>query len=657
MTRGGRVGCGVRAICGIAGLFTRGGDAVEPAAIRAQCDAILHRGPDDDGVFVDRDFGFGMRRLSIVDIAGSAQPIVTSDRAHALVFNGEIYNFRALRAELRSLGHGFATAGDAEVVLAAWREWGDDAWRRLDGMFAVAVWDVAARTLTLARDPTGIKPLYYTLQPAGFAFGSELKALWPLPGFAFETDPAALHDYFSYGHVRGPRSIYRDVAVLPPGHSLTVTAHGAPRLKRYWRPTYAPDPAPSRDDWVEAFRAVWQRTVEAQLIADVEVGAFLSGGIDSSAVVAAMQAASDRPVRTFTIGFADPRFDESAHAARVAAHLGTRHTARTVELAAATDILPAVAACYDEPFADPAAVPTWYLSRLAADHVKVALSGDGGDELFFGYRRHRTERAVGRLPQGLRSAIRSFADWPLRGERLQRWQRTVAGAEYADGATRFFAKQRMTSDAVRRALLTPELYAACDGPGALERSARGYVPDPAAISPDPLDQFAFADLSVNLPSAMLTKLDRVSMAHSLEVRVPMLGREMVALALAMPADIKLNGAVGKDVVRRAIAPQLPPAITQRPKQGFRLPLAAWFAGDFGRYAQGLWHDGGAAQDGFLQGAAVDRLFEEHRSGRRDHARTLYAIAVYCLWRDADALRRASSRSSAPAPAPRLPAAA
>lgn len=606
-------------------MFTRGGTAVAAATVAAQCDAIRHRGPDDDGVLLDRDFGFGMRRLAIIDVAGSAQPVFSPDRRHALVFNGEIYNFRALRCELAALGHAFATDGDTEVILAAWREWGFDAWARLDGMFAVAIWDARDRRLTLARDAMGIKPLYYTDQRAGFAFASELKALTLLPGFAFETDPGALREYFGYGHVRGPRSIYRDVLTLPPGHVLELEERGTPRLRAFFTAALAPDPAPSRADWVERFRATWLATVAGQMVADVELGAFLSGGIDSSAVVAAMRLVSDAPVRTFAIGFPDPRFDESAHAERVAHHLGCAHTTRVVALADATAVLPEVQRCYDEPFADPAAVPTWYVSKLAAEHVKVALSGDGGDELFYGYRRHRTERAIGRIPGPLRQLARRLG--PLGP---QRWQAGAASAGEPDGAARFFAKTRM-AEAAR--VLSPD---ALDQPGAI---ARRYFPDPAAIGADSLDQFAMADLTVNLPAAMLTKVDRASMAHSLEVRVPMLGQAMVALALAMPAGIKLSGGVGKDVVRRAIAPWLPPAIVARRKQGFRMPLGEWFAGDFGLYAEGLWRDGGP--DPLLDTGAVARLFAEHRAGSHDHGRFLYTLAIYCLWRARERIRPAS----------------
>ena len=608
--------------------------------LEAACAAIVHRGPDDGGIMADGSFGFGMRRLSIVDIPGGCQPMHSPDRRWSIVFNGEVYNCPALRRALEHDGRSFATASDTEVILAGFERWGDAVWARLDGMFAVAIWDHAQRRLTLARDPTGIKPLYVTDQPAGFAFASELKALIQLPGLAFDTDPRGVLDLFRFGHVRTPRSIYRQVATLPPGHVMVVDGAGPPRMHAYWQPRYRPaEPLPPAA-WVERFRAQWLASVRGQMVADVEVGAFLSGGVDSSAVVAAMTEVGERPVRTFTIGFPDPRYDESHHAAAVAHHLGSRHTCRMLDLADVQDVLPAVAGCYDEPFADPSAVPTWYLARLAAQEVKVALSGDGGDELFFGYKRHLTERRVGAMhpaTRGLASWLAAAPATPWRGLNgmLGRWQKTGQSATLPDGASRFFAKTQITSAAMRRTIFAPDFLAEHDR--GIAGLVAEYAADPRAISPDGLEQFALMDLQLNLPGAMLTKVDRASMAHSLEVRVPMLSQSLVDLALAMPADVKLRDGTGKWVVRQAVAPWLPAGILDRRKQGFQMPLSAWFAGDFGRFAEQLWRDSGVRNQDIWQPRAVDRAFAEHRSGRRDHSRFLYTLAIYCLWW----LRRAS----------------
>jgi asparagine synthase (glutamine-hydrolysing) len=358
--------------------------------------------------------------------------------------------------------------------------------------------------------------------------------------------------------------------------------------------------------------------------------------VDSTAVVAAMSRITERPIKTFTIGFAERAYDESPYAEAIARHLGTDHRTLRLTPGNAREILPAIAHAYDEPFADPSAVPTWYLSQLAASEVKVALSGDGGDELFFGYKRHLTERRLSQLPGAVRRGARAFATlpplpWRTGNRRLQRWQKTARSAGLPDGGTRFFAKTQITSPALRRELFAGTLLDGQDGDDAILALAREYYPDMAALSDDPLEQFALADLQLNLPGAMLTKVDRASMAHSLEVRVPMLSQNIVALALQMPADVKLHRGVGKYPVRAAIAPWLPPGFLDRRKQGFQIPLAEWFAGDFGHYAEELWRDSGAAQSGYLNEAAMTRLFAEHRTGRRDHGRLLYALAIFCLW--------------------------
>ncbi len=624
-------------ICGIAGQYAPGLRPVDRASLARQCRTIVHRGPDSEGIFIDGDFGFGMRRLSIIDLSGSDQPIFSTDGRHAIIFNGEIYNFRKLREELQSLGHQFLTDGDTEVILAAWREWGAAAWNRLDGMFAVALWDRETRRLTLARDHVGIKPLYYTLQDGRLAFGSELKALLAIEDLRFDPDPRAVHDFFSFGHVRGPRSIFSQVAVLPPGHILTMDGSGEVHTQAFWRARYEADGGRSDVEWVEEFRATWLEAIRSQMLAaDVDVGAFLSGGVDSSAVVAAMSRQSERPIKTFTIGFAERAYDESPYAEAVARHLGCDHRTHHVDPQMAWAVLPALRRAYDEPFADPSSIPTWYLSQFAANEVKVVLSGDGGDELFFGYKRHLTERSIGRLPAALRSAMRGFAElpplpWSAGNAILQRWQKTARSAGLPNGSARFFAKTQITPPALRRRLFTGTMLEGRDADDDLLALAGEYYPDPDAISADGLEQFAMADLELNLPAAMLTKVDRASMAHSLEVRVPMLSRPIVSLAMRMPSEVKLRNGVGKFPVRAAIAPWLPAGILDRRKQGFQIPLGRWFRGDFDRYAQELWNDSGVANSDLLNGAVVEAIFEEHRSERRDHGRLLYALSIFCLW--------------------------
>jgi asparagine synthase (glutamine-hydrolysing) len=612
---------------------------VERGTIAAQCTAILHRGPDDHGLLLDGDFGFGMRRLSIVDIGGGHQPIHSEDGHHAITFNGEIYNYLDLRRELEAAGHSFRSASDTETILAAWRHWGDEAWARLEGMFAVAIWDRRSRSLTLARDPLGIKPLFLTEQRGGLAYASEIKALLPLPGHDFTVDPRAVHDFFSNGHIRPPRSIYAQVRPLAPGHVLTLGPEGEARIRPYWSLRFREGPARSEADWIEQFREIWLATVRRHMQADVPVGTFLSGGVDSSAVTAAMARAGGPPVKAFTIGFHEAAFDETAHARDVARHLGCEHAVRVVDLAAARDILPRIQHCYDEPFADPAAIPSWYLAEQAAAEVKVVLAGDGGDEIFAGYRRHGNEARLARQSgwlQALRplsSALGTLPDLPSR--RLNRMRRSLQRrcdlALLPDGYSRFFARTQITSPAQRAALYDSGWAEGQEAPGAFGRLREEYFPAANDGAETGMEQFLLADTLLQLPGQMLTKVDRASMAHSLEVRVPFLSHKLVDWAMTMPMSMKLRGETGKYVVRKAVEPWLPPGLLDRPKQGFKLPLAAWFQGDFGRYAQDVWHGSGAAGAGYLDPGAVDLLFRQHAAGQRDHSRILYSIAVFGLW--------------------------
>jgi asparagine synthase (glutamine-hydrolysing) len=624
-------------MCGICGWYRRRGASVDAAVLEAQCATLHHRGPDDQGLHVDGDIGFGMRRLSIIDVAGGHQPMTSDDGRYTLVFNGEVFNFPELRRDLESAGQRFRTRSDTEAVLRGFVMWGDNVWPRLEAMFAVALWDRATRTLRLARDPLGVKPLYYTVQAGGLAFGSELKALVPVPGLAFTPRAASIDAYFAFGHTLAPHSIYEEVTKLPPGSLLTLGPEGAPHIERFWRFTYRPSSIASEAEWVEAFRATFTATVQRHLIADVPLGAFLSGGVDSSAVVAAMSRAGGDPVRTFTIGFDDPRYDESAHAARVAAHLGCRHTQRRVELEEAAAILPGLARCYDEPFADPSAIPTWYVSRLAREQVTVALSGDGGDELFAGYERHLNERMVERFarwPSPLRAltgAVRALPPLPIaRWNYLRQRLRKVQGdALLPDTFQRFFSKYQIAPRDVRARLYHPDFTARLDLAGELERLAAEHFPEP--VSRDPVENLLYADTVVRLPDDMLTKVDRASMAHSLEVRVPFLAHTFVDWAAAVPVDLKLRGVTGKYLVRRAIADWLPPGALERPKQGFAIPLSGWVRGDLGRYAESVWRDSGAGSAGVLDTQAVADLFAEHRAGRADRSQMLYALAMFALW--------------------------
>jgi asparagine synthase (glutamine-hydrolysing) len=626
-------------MCGIAGWYRRKGRPVSEATIAAQCAAILHRGPDEGGTLADGDFGMGMRRLSILDIAQGHQPMTSPDGRWSIVYNGEIYNHLDLRPALEAQGARFATHCDTETMLAAFICWGKDAWPKLEGMYAAAIWDRLTRTLTLARDPLGIKPLYLSEQKGGLSFASELKALLVLPDHEFDVDPRAVHDFFSYGHVRTPRSIYRQARSLPPGHWLSFDAEGRTEQAAFWKPRLRVEQGVSEAEWIERMREMLLGTVRRHMLADVPVASFLSGGIDSSAVTAAMVRSSDAPIKAFTIGYPGARIDESEAAAEIARHLGVEHIVRPVALEEAEAILPTVQACYDEPFAADAAIPTWYLSKLAAEHVKVVLCGEGGDELFAGYNRHRNARNLQRwrpLLRALGPAARLAEQLPATGWRGLDDLRLHArrAAEYAaipDGWQQFFAGTQLGAASIRRRLYTADFRRDQEGPNDLAAQEREYFADAPPEAKDPIEQFLLADLTVSLPSAMLPRLDRASMAHSLEARVPFLSHVMVDWSLTLPLDMKLRGGTGKYALRKAVALWLPESVMKRRKQGFQMPLAAWFRNGLGDFTRTAWNDSGAAQAGYLDAKAVDILLAEHRSGRADHGRMLYAIAMFSCW--------------------------
>jgi len=580
-----------------------------------------------------------MRRLSILDLARGHQPMSVAGGRFSIVFNGEIYNHLEIRRDLAAEGVSFATHCDTETILAGYAQWGDRIWPRLEGMFAVAIWDAPRRELTLARDPLGIKPLYLSEQAGGLAFASELKALTVLPEHAFDVDDRAVHDFFSFGHVRTPRSIYRQVRTLPPGHVLKLGAQGEARMSAFWRPQLRSAPARSEAEWVAEMQEVLLGSVARHMLSDVPVAAFLSGGVDSSAVLAAMRRSTNAPLKAFTVGYPGARIDETDTARRIAQHLGCEHVVLPLEFGAARDVLPQVQRCFDEPFADMAAIPTWLASKLAAEQVKVVLCGEGGDELFAGYKRHRNAANIERL-RPLIAALGPLGALvertpALPGARLnylrQHAQRAVEFVRLPDGYQQFFAATQISRRRLRGEVFADAFAERHEGAGAYERLEQEYFADAGAGGLSALEQFLVADLTVNMPSAMLTRLDRASMAHSLEARVPMLSHRFVDWALGVPTSLKMRGNVGKYLLRRAVADWLPPDILKLPKQGFQVPMAQWLRGEFGIFARDVWAGGGAADSGYLDRAAVDRLFDEHRQGQADHSRMLYAITVFGLW--------------------------
>jgi asparagine synthase (glutamine-hydrolysing) len=596
-------------------------------------DAISHRGPDGEGVHSEPGLALGHRRLAIVDIGGGAQPMESEDGKVVLVFNGEIYNHELLRKELEAAGHRFRTRSDTEAILHGWREWGPACLDRLRGMFAIALWDRARGTLLLARDRMGEKPLHYARRPDGsIAFASEIDALLALPDLPRRLNPAAIDDFLALGYVPDPHSVHEGIQKLPAGHALLLRRDAVPAGKLpepypYWRPPTSTAPAPA--DAPAALSALLRNCVQDRLMSEVPLGAFLSGGVDSGTVVALAAEAASGPLATFTIGFPGEA-DERPRAALVADRYRTAHHAET----GTTDYLAAAreqAGIFGEPFGDHSAVPTLAVCAMARRHVTVALSGDGGDEVFAGYRRYRFHslaEAVRRfLPGAVRKgAVASLARAYPKLDRAPRWLRAknTLTEISLDSALGYYRTVCKLHDERRRGLFSSSMRAALDGhdPAARFEALMGEC-DPD----EPLLQAQYADLHTYLPGDILTKVDRTSMAVSLEVRPPILDHELVAFGMALPAGLKLQGGVGKRVLRDVAAPLLPNEILAAPKQGF----ADGIGGQFRAHAAELRArlTGPAMLDsGLFDGAALARLADEHASGRFDHSQALWQLLVF-----------------------------
>ncbi|HXD03506.1 MAG TPA: XrtA/PEP-CTERM system amidotransferase [Novosphingobium sp.] len=620
-------------MCGIAGLFhLTTPKPVDPSRVERMCDAMVHRGPDGAGVWTAPGVGLGHRRLSIIDLAGSPQPMHAADGRAVIVFNGEIYNYRELRTELAARGAVFRTDGDTEVILAAWQQWGPACLARLNGMFAFALYDMGQRTLFLARDRLGVKPLHYAaLSDGSLAFASELKGLLTHPLLRREIDPLAVEDYLAWGYVPDHRAILKGVHKLPAGHYLLLR-HGSPLPApvRWWEPSFADRRRESAADLEAELLHHLREAVRSRMAADVPLGAFLSGGVDSSSVVALMAEMSGSPVKTCSIGFAEAGLDESAYARQVANRFATDHHARAVS----PDDFGAIgqlAAMFDEPFADASALPTWRVCQLARETVTVALSGDGADEALAGYRRQRFHRHEDRLrqllPQGLRAplfgglgAIWPKADWaprPLRAKTT-----LLALSEPADAA--YARALAVTTPDQRDRLYTPEFQR-------LRRDYRAEQPLLEAMTRAParsaLDRAQYADLTFWLPGDILTKVDRTSMAVSLEAREPLLDHRLVEFAARLPEGLRIRGTQGKWLMKQAMRRYLPEDILMRPKQGFVTPIAQWLRGPLATAARAIAGSTTLARTGWLDPAAVAGMAEAHIAGRSDHSRLLWQLLM------------------------------
>ena len=610
-------------MCGIAGFAGWPLGAEEAGrSVRAMCDAILHRGPDDSGYFVAPEVALGMRRLSIIDVAGGQQPIGNEDGSVQVVFNGEIYNHHEVRRDLVGRGHRFRTRSDTETIVHLYEEMGEAFVERLRGMFAIALWDVRAKRLVLARDRVGIKPLSYWVTPDGIAFCSELRSLLALDRFPRRLDDRGMAAFLSLGYVPDPLAAFAGVAKLPPGHVLTWSAERGVAVQRYWTPVVAETPVVDEASAVERLRELLAAAVGSHLEAEVPLGAFLSGGLDSSTVVALMARGVAIEPHTFSIGFDDVAFNEAPHARRVAEAIGTRHT----ELVVRPDAdrwIEGIVGIFDEPFADSSALPTYVVSWLARQHVTVSLSGDGGDELFGGYTRYLDALRRPTLPAWGRSVLRAV------GRALP---------HVAPGRGRLLDRARSREAAYAGTVSFP--LAPVDGGMAAHRLVPrdGEFGDlladafAAAHARDFVSQMTLVDVATYLPGDILTKVDRVSMAVSLEARVPLLDHALVEFALALPAGLKIRDGVGKQVFRRAIRGLVPPAVLDHPKLGFAVPVGAWFRGPLRHRLDRLSATDGGLYD-VLDRASVRRLVREHLMRRRDHSTALWRALVLQLWLD------------------------
>ena len=634
-------------MCGIVGAaWTERGRVLAEGDLSAMRDRLVHRGPDDAGVYRDAHAALGFRRLSIVDLAGGHQPLSNEDGTVWTVFNGEIYNFPALRRRLEARGHTLRSQGDTEVLVHLYEDEGTGMFALLRGMFALAIWDAPRRRLVLARDRLGQKPLVYRHDGPRITFASELKALLALPDrdVPRRVDPRALDAYLTYGYVPHPLSILEGVAKLPPAHHA-VWHEGRLEIARYWNPDWnlERDPAPgvgvSEDEDVARLRATLGEAVREQMVADVPLGAFLSGGVDSTIIVGLMQAASSRPVRTFSIGFDDPAFDETAYAELAAKHLGTEHHSFRVT-PKAWETVSALAWQFDEPFADSSALPTWYVAKQTRRSVTVALTGDAGDELFAGYDRYRAVALAGwfdRLPSGPRSLLRGPIARALpasvRAKTRLRRVRRLLEAIGTSPLDRYLGFVSAFDEAGRAALYSDALIAAIAEAGATDPAGFLERALDTASRRDPVTRTMVADLLTYLPCDLLVKVDLASMAHGLECRGPFLDHRVVELAMAMPIrrKLRLRGGRSKVVLKQAFAEFLPPTIRNRPKMGFGVPLDRWFRGELRSELRAVLLDPVSLGRGLFQPDAVTTLVDEHVEGRRDHSQRLWTLLMLELW--------------------------
>jgi asparagine synthase (glutamine-hydrolysing) len=633
-------------MCGLVGIFDlKGTRSVNQTLVKAMNQVQHHRGPDETGHYFEPGLGFGHKRLSIIDLASGQQPMTSACGQVVIVYNGEIYNFSDVRQVLLQRGYPFRTTGDTEVILNAWLEWGEACVNHFRGMFAFALWDKRTQSLFLARDRLGVKPLHYAFLPDGwFIFSSELKGLLAHPELPRTPDPLSVEDYFAYGYIPDPRTILVDARKLPAASTLRLhrgTKNQSHTPKAYWDVHFKAQHNASLEELTHQLRTHIRDAVALRLVSEVPLGAFLSGGVDSSVVVAAMARLSDQPVNTCSIGFDNDMLDESAYAARIAALFHTNHHSRQVN-ADDFSLIDRLTHAFDEPFADASALPTYRVSALARENVTVALSGDGGDELFAGYRRHRLhaaeEQVRGLLPLTLRRTLFGTLgkfypklDW---APQLLRAKTTLQSLGMST-AEAYFHSVSVTRDSMRQALFTPALKSALQGYHAkahiIEAMAQAQTDDVVA-------QAQYADIKVWLPGDILTKVDRASMAVSLEAREPLLDHVLLEWAAQLPTDMRLRDGQGKYILKKAYENTLPSDILYRPKQGFVTPLDSWFRGPLRAQAQALSKAPALTNAGWFNCRVIDDKVNAHIQGQANHGRFIWQLFMFeksfnAIWGD------------------------
>ncbi len=615
-------------MCGIAGIVQLRGREVERPIIARMTDALRHRGPDAGGVHVEGNVALGSRRLSVIDTSEAAnQPFANQSRTAIVAYNGEIYNFRLLRQELEAEGHSFRTRSDTEVLLRSWQAWGSGMLTRLRGMFAFAVFDARSGELFVARDRLGKKPLYFCASADRFLFASEIKALMEAPEVSREIEPLAVGDYAIYGNSMGDRTIFRHIRQLRPAHALRLDTRAAslvPRIERYWQASAEPDRTVAPEQWLELLDDAIAEAVELRMISDVPLGAFLSGGIDSSLIVAYMARKADRRVQTFSIGFEEAGFDESGVAAAVAEHLGTEHHTEIVTPDAIA-ILPDLVRTYDEPFADSSAIPTYYLSRLTRRRVTVALSGDGGDELFYGYHHYRQSLFLDRASRFLT---------PVGRRLVRRLALAAAPATYYGRGFGRLSKAGfdLYHDALGYreeflGLLRPELRESLSGPTSSEAASAFHNGSHRTL----LERYRATDLANYLPQDILVKVDRASMRHSLEVRCPLLDHKLVELAMRIPSELQMGVRRQKLLLRRLAWRYVPRNLLERPKMGFAVPLDRWFRHQLAPIFQEVLDHESSPMWEYFDLHAARRRYQTHLTGRSGSGESLWRLLFFHRW--------------------------